>query len=46
VMILALFGRAYWFLAPASVGTLGFFVALVIMAYGAAPPRPSPESAR
>jgi phosphatidylglycerophosphate synthase len=46
VMILALFGKAYWFLAPASVGTLGFFVALVIMAYGAAPPRPSPQSAR
>ncbi len=46
VMVLALFGKAYWFLAPASVGTLGFFVALVVMAYGAAAPRPSPESAR
>jgi phosphatidylglycerophosphate synthase len=32
VMILALFGKAYWFVAAASVGTMGFFLALVVMA--------------
>jgi 1L-myo-inositol 1-phosphate cytidylyltransferase / CDP-L-myo-inositol myo-inositolphosphotransferase len=32
VMVLALFGKAYWFLAPVSVGTPGFFVALLVMA--------------
>ena len=35
VMVLALFGKAYWFVAPASVGTLGFFLALVLMALNA-----------
>jgi phosphatidylglycerophosphate synthase len=34
VMVLALFGKAYWFLATAAVGTPGFFVALLIMALG------------
>jgi phosphatidylglycerophosphate synthase len=32
VLVLALFGKAYWFVAPASVGTLGFFFALLVMA--------------
>ena len=35
VMILALFGKAYWFLAPTAIGTPAFFVALVVMALGA-----------
>ena len=35
VMVLALFGKAYWFVAPASVGTLGFFFALLVMALNA-----------
>ena len=39
VMILALFGKAYWFLAAAPVGTLGLFVALLVMAFGARRPR-------
>ncbi len=34
VMVLALFGKAYWFLAPVSVGTPGFFLALLVMALG------------
>jgi phosphatidylglycerophosphate synthase len=57
VMILALFGKAYWFLAPVSVGTPGFFLALLVMALSGRPPqgaagippgpgRSSPESAR
>ncbi len=37
VMILALFGKAYWFLAPVSVGTPGFFVALVVVALSGRP---------
>ena len=32
VMVLALFGKAYWMLAPTAVGTLAFFLALVVMA--------------
>ncbi len=32
VMIFALFGKAYWFLAPVAVGTPAFFVALLVMA--------------
>jgi 1L-myo-inositol 1-phosphate cytidylyltransferase / CDP-L-myo-inositol myo-inositolphosphotransferase len=39
VMILALFGKAYWFLAPVSVGTPGFFVALLVMALGSRRPQ-------
>ncbi len=35
VMVLALFGKAYWFLAPAAVGTPVFFAALLVMAHGA-----------
>ncbi len=34
VMVLALFGKAYWFLAAASLGTPAFFVALLVMAVG------------
>jgi phosphatidylglycerophosphate synthase len=34
VAVLGLFGHAYWFLAPVSVGTPGFFLALVVMALG------------
>ena len=34
VMILALFGRAYWFLAPTAIGTPLFFLALLVMAFG------------
>jgi phosphatidylglycerophosphate synthase len=34
VMVLALFGKAYWFLAPVAAGTPGFFVALLVMAFG------------
>jgi 1L-myo-inositol 1-phosphate cytidylyltransferase / CDP-L-myo-inositol myo-inositolphosphotransferase len=32
VMVLALFGRGYWFLAAAAVGTLAFFTALLVAA--------------
>lgn len=32
VMVLALFGKGYWFLAPASVGTPLFFLSLVAVA--------------
>ena len=56
VMVLALFGKGYWFLAAASVGTPGFFLALLFVALtsrlrSAAGTRsrsgqPSPESAR
>ena len=35
VMVLALFGRAYWMLAPTAVGTPVFFLALVAMSFGA-----------
>ena len=41
VMVLALFGKAYWILAPTAVGTLTFFLALVVMASTAA--RRTPE---
>jgi hypothetical protein len=41
VMILALFGKAYWFLAPTAIGTPAFFVALLVMALGG---RRSPSS--
>ena len=34
VMVLALFGKAYWFLAPTAVGTPLFFLALLAMAFG------------
>src|SRR5262249_16248358 len=34
VAILGLFGRAYWFLAAASVGTPIFFLALLVRGYG------------
>jgi phosphatidylglycerophosphate synthase len=34
VMVLALFGKAYWILAAVAVGTPGFFLALLVMAYG------------
>jgi phosphatidylglycerophosphate synthase len=34
VMVLALFGKAYWFLASAAVGTPGFFVAALVAALG------------
>jgi phosphatidylglycerophosphate synthase len=34
VMVLALFGKAYWFLAPVAAGTPGFFAALLVMAFG------------
>ena len=56
VMVLALFGKGYWFLAAASVGTPGFFLTLLFVALtsrlrSASGPRsrsgqPSPESAR
>ena len=53
VMVLGLFGKAYWFLAPVSVGTPGFFLALVVMALGGrrlqgapGPGQSSPQSAR
>ncbi len=53
VMVLALFGKAYWFLAPVSVGTPGFFLALLVMALGGrrlrgapGPGQSSPQSAR
>jgi hypothetical protein len=39
VALFAFFGKAYWFLAPIAVGTLGFFVALLVMARGAAATR-------
>jgi phosphatidylglycerophosphate synthase len=52
VMVLALFGKAYWFLAPVSAGTPGFFLALLVMALGGrrlqgapGPGRSSPQSA-
>ena len=52
VMVLGLFGKAYWFLAPVSVGTPGFFLALLVMALGGrrlqgapGPGRSSPQSA-
>ncbi len=34
VMVLAVFGKAYWFLAAACLGTPGFFVAAVVAALG------------
>jgi phosphatidylglycerophosphate synthase len=57
VMVLALFGKAYWFLAAVAVGSPGFFVALLVMALGSRGHRDaartlshsgqsSPESAR
>jgi phosphatidylglycerophosphate synthase len=57
VMVLALFGKAYWILAAVAVGTPGFFLALLVMAYGSRRPRgpvamqpssgqSSPQSAR
>ncbi len=52
VAVLGLFGKAYWFLAPVSVGTPGFFLALVVMALGGrrfqgapGPGESSPQSA-
>ena len=33
VMVLALFGKAYWILAPTAVGTPAFFLALLVMAF-------------
>ena len=52
-MVLSLFGKAYWFLAAVSVGTPGFFVALLVMALGGrrlqgapGPGQSSPQSAR
>jgi 1L-myo-inositol 1-phosphate cytidylyltransferase / CDP-L-myo-inositol myo-inositolphosphotransferase len=35
VMVLALFGKAYWMLAPTAVGTPAFFLALAAMSIGA-----------
>jgi hypothetical protein len=32
-MVLALFGKGYWFLAAASVGTPAFFLTLVVVAF-------------
>jgi hypothetical protein len=32
VMVLALFGKGYWFLASAAVGTPAFFLTLVVVA--------------
>ena len=53
VMVLALFGKAYWFLASAALGTPAFFAAIFLAALGSrkrAPgpgsPQSSPESAR
>lgn len=53
VMVLALFGKAYWFLASAALGTPVFFAAIFLAALGSrkrAPgpgsPQSSPESAR
>jgi phosphatidylglycerophosphate synthase len=57
VMVLALFGKAYWILAAVAFGTPGFFLALLVMAYGSRRPRgpvamrppsgqSSPQSAR
>ena len=34
VMVLSLFGKAYWILAPTAVGTPAFFLALLVMAFG------------
>jgi phosphatidylglycerophosphate synthase len=34
VMVAALFGKAYWFLAPVAIGTPVFFGALLVMAAG------------
>ena len=43
VMVLALFGKAYWIVAPTAVGTLAFFLALLVMALGGRrTPSPSP----
>jgi 1L-myo-inositol 1-phosphate cytidylyltransferase / CDP-L-myo-inositol myo-inositolphosphotransferase len=48
VMVLALFGRAYWFLAAAAVGTLSFFTALLVAAArardAAIPARPAADA--
>ncbi len=44
VMVLGLFGKAYWFLAPVSVGTPGFFLALVVMALGGRRPQGAPAA--
>ena len=47
VMVLALFGKAYWFLAPTAVGTPAFFIALLVMALGGRrTPAPSPSRAQ
>lgn len=35
VMVLALFGKAYWMLAPTAIGTPAFFLALSAMSIGA-----------
>ena len=52
VAVLSLFGKGYWFLAAAAVGTPSFFLALVVMALvsrfggsAAATRAPSGESA-
>jgi 1L-myo-inositol 1-phosphate cytidylyltransferase / CDP-L-myo-inositol myo-inositolphosphotransferase len=44
VALLGLFGRAYWFLAPAAIGTPAFFLGLLIMARGGSrgPGEPTP----
>jgi phosphatidylglycerophosphate synthase len=41
VMVLALFGRAYWFLLPVAIGTPVFFAALLVMAAGSRRPAPT-----
>jgi phosphatidylglycerophosphate synthase len=41
VMVLALFGKAYWILAPTAIGTPAFFVALLVMALGGRRPAPA-----
>ncbi len=41
VMVLALFGKAYWILAPTAIGTPALFIALLVMALGG---RRSPSS--
>jgi phosphatidylglycerophosphate synthase len=47
VMVLALFGKAYWILAPTAVGTPAFFIALLVMALGARrTPAPTPSGAQ
>jgi hypothetical protein len=34
-MVLSLFGRGYWFLAAAAIGTPAFFLSLLILALAA-----------